>query len=1240
MKKTKLFAGIISAAMLASMLPVGVMAETIDSVYDYTFEDGAVPSEFNMDSAITDWSADVVEEDGNKVLKYTFTKPEDDANLTSDKYLINLATGAKVTDKTAYWEYSFKYKMSNLKADFSQFMFVECGFGQRQINELSYSGKTEQIKYKVRSGESQYTNIEDQWVSVKIHMKSGEPGAARVSQTYVKDGSTVTETVLMGEKMPSCKYAPNVGLYLKVTSNADMADGECLYLDDISMKEVTVDNLAHLTFNTNGGNEIASMALFSTTYALPIPVREEYYFDGWYADETLEIPYTFYYALPDAGCTLYAKWLEAYTITFNTGDGGPAVEPLPVAKEIGVAKKLPFPEKSGYNFKGWYVDEALQTPFNIYNEVTANTTLYAKWEEKGDVLLNIDFDSTAYPDGLDVPAQTLPFDTWKTGLETDSETGNTSLMYHRKQNASAVKGENYMIFQYNFAPELNKDGSSTYEFSYRFNPDSADNTYMPGAAFQLKLGNYEIFNPFKGYPTLKSLVTIKFGNNETTGWVTVKVKFNPGTGAYSYRCIGTKKADGEEVVIDSGDLQINNYDAANVSTLSLLTKELNDKGALTKDQYLYLDDIKLSKLKQYTVTFVTGTDDELEPKTTADGYITLPQIVKDGYAIDGWYEDPEFTIPFDANNVTKDVTIYAKWDKCYTITFETNGGKTIDSITTTGEFEMPSNPTKPGYTFEGWYTDSEFTYMYTYARLTQDLTIYAKWSPYLAKADFETPYYYSGFDIAESVAAKGYWHNRRVTDSETGNTYMEYYRTPDDAPGQFQDNIFNVTGDLTCDAGALYEIGVKYDPNDCGAYFNTGISLRFNGQYGRKYEVAKLGGYPSLRKSVTINGVKTTGFISMRAILDPATGKGTTIYRGTSAVDGSLLEQKVEFDFSAMNDNYAKITTDEARIKEISGFSVSTGTCYGETQDEKKNDSFLVDDFYVKSVQISTVTFDSMGGSEVASARTDETGYVEMPEPPQKDGFVFTGWYEDTDFTIPFDNGLVQKDITVYARWQTNPTVERISPANGETGVSLNPEIKIYWDSEMDSSSINEDSVIISAGDVTLDISEYTVDNSLVNGKTLTRVVFNHSLSMNKTYTIRITTDAANFAGGMTEEYVSTFETKKIALKVEAAEVQDSEGNPVTGLGSNAGKQITVRLQIKNNLSEDKVYTPVFFIMSENKLKTCNVGEEKTASVTEENSEVFNLSVPTDAQDSDELNLMIVDGMNTISPLAVKTKLN
>ena len=69
-------------------------------------------------------------------------------------------------------------------------------------------------------------------------------GCGKSKSDLCWDGSTVTETVLMGEKMPSCKYAPNVGLYLKVTSNADMADGECLYLDDISMKEVTVDNFS------------------------------------------------------------------------------------------------------------------------------------------------------------------------------------------------------------------------------------------------------------------------------------------------------------------------------------------------------------------------------------------------------------------------------------------------------------------------------------------------------------------------------------------------------------------------------------------------------------------------------------------------------------------------------------------------------------------------------------------------------------------------------------------------------------------------------------------------------------------------------------------------------------------------------------------------------------------------------------------------------------------------------------
>ena len=55
------------------------------------------------------------------------------------------------------------------------------------------------------------------------------------------------------------------------------------------------------------------------------------------------------------------------------------------------------------------------------------------------MLLNIDFDSTAYPDGLDVPAQTLPFDTWKTGLETDSETGNTKSYVSQKAKRKCCK---------------------------------------------------------------------------------------------------------------------------------------------------------------------------------------------------------------------------------------------------------------------------------------------------------------------------------------------------------------------------------------------------------------------------------------------------------------------------------------------------------------------------------------------------------------------------------------------------------------------------------------------------------------------------------------------------------------------------------------------------------------------------------------------------------------------------------
>jgi uncharacterized repeat protein (TIGR02543 family) len=67
----------------------------------------------------------------------------------------------------------------------------------------------------------------------------------------------------------------------------------------------------------------------------------------------------------------------------------------------------------------------------------------------------------------------------------------------------------------------------------------------------------------------------------------------------------------------------------------------------------------------------------------------------------------------------------------YLITLETNGGTTIGSITVDEgtTLTLPSEPTKEGYTFDGWYMDADFTTIFDATmNITDNLTLYAKWT--------------------------------------------------------------------------------------------------------------------------------------------------------------------------------------------------------------------------------------------------------------------------------------------------------------------------------------------------------------------------------------------------------------------------------------------------------------------------------------------------------------------------------
>ena len=145
--------------------------------------------------------------------------------------------------------------------------------------------------------------------------------------------------------------------------------------------------------------------------------------------------------------------------------------------------------------------------------------------------------------------------------------------------------------------------------------------------------------------------------------------------------------------------------------------------------------------KEFTITFDTQGGSEVKPITIAEGAkITLPRNpTKEGYIFDGWYSSDEFIEKFNATQtISSNITVYARWKEdgnqdekqSYTITFDTQGGSEVKSITIAeGEtITLPSNPTKEGYIFDGWYLSDEFIEKFNATQtISSNITVYAKW---------------------------------------------------------------------------------------------------------------------------------------------------------------------------------------------------------------------------------------------------------------------------------------------------------------------------------------------------------------------------------------------------------------------------------------------------------------------------------------------------------------------------------
>lgn len=160
----------------------------------------------------------------------------------------------------------------------------------------------------------------------------------------------------------------------------------------------------------------------------------------------------------------------------------------------------------------------------------------------------------------------------------------------------------------------------------------------------------------------------------------------------------------------------------------------NFDSSVTSNLKLYAKFEAAAAVETCTVTFMKDAETPSSTSVVKKGNtVGAPaEPTKDGYSFAGWYTDVNCTTAYDFDlPVNTDITLYAKWLAKYTVSFDTDGGSTVESqtVVTGNKATKPAViPTKKGYNFVGWYTDNTYTTEFDFenAIITDNTTIYAK----------------------------------------------------------------------------------------------------------------------------------------------------------------------------------------------------------------------------------------------------------------------------------------------------------------------------------------------------------------------------------------------------------------------------------------------------------------------------------------------------------------------------------
>ena len=322
--------------------------------------------------------------------------------------------------------------------------------------------------------------------------------------------------------------------------------------------------------------------------------------------------------------------------------------------------------------------------------------------------------------------------------------------------------------------------------------------------------------------------------------------------------------------------------------------------------------------------------------------------VKNGYKFTGWYTDEALTTPFKfSTKVDKNIVLYAGWEAIQNIIkYETNGGNEIsDGVFVTGEMHvLPSDPVKEGYTFKGWYTDSDFIAKYQEDIVSSSFTLYALWSANECTVVFEEN---GGSEIGDLVVL----FDNKVVEPMAPSRYgyiLEGWYTDREFTQRYDFDAL-VKGNLVLYANwkeAKYT--VKFETN--GGTLMDDIVLNHN------------------------------------EFLPPSSNPTKENFN----FSGWYLDKELTTPF----DQTVGVTSDLTLYAKWEGI-------------------------------VCKISFETNGGTVIDTINVNYGDNAEKPVSPSREGYIFAGWFLDSELTKTFNFGtVIREDYTLYAKWVFDATVK------------------------------------------------------------------------------------------------------------------------------------------------------------------------------------------------------------------------